>query len=299
MVGGGAKWLEDRISRDIKALGLESCIERFGSKLDVYPDYAASSVYLSTSRIEGFPMCSLEALCHGLPIVAYRLPQTELYRGNPSVEQVRQGDEAAAAAAIVRLLESPELPRLRDEARRSVQKFVDYDFRNAWREIIESLQSGRPCTAYVPTEEDYCLMRESLFTGIDAMRGRVGSYRRQLAERDRRLLAENEVSAKASAAVADLEKSLAEARSALDDAKKKGAADLRRKAAAEAALKRARGEVAALKASEAYRVGMAATWPARKAWGGVKCLRENGPAYTVKHFFGKIARLFGFRNVKW
>lgn len=52
-------------------------------------------------------------------------------------------------------------------------------------------------------------------------------------------------------------------------------------------------EVCALKASESYRVGMFVTWPARKACGGVKCLRENGLKYTVKHAVGKVVRLFG------
>ena len=58
-------------------------------------------------------------------------------------------------------------------------------------------------------------------------------------------------------------------------------------------------EVCALKASESYRVGMFVTWPARKAWGGVKCLRENGLRYTAKHLVGKVARKLGFRSVKW
>lgn len=57
-------------------------------------------------------------------------------------------------------------------------------------------------------------------------------------------------------------------------------------------------EVNALKASESYRVGMFVTWPARKAWGGVKCLRENGIKYTVKHAAGKVLRLFG-STCKW
>lgn len=57
-------------------------------------------------------------------------------------------------------------------------------------------------------------------------------------------------------------------------------------------------EVNALKASESYRVGMFVTWPARKAWGGVKCLRENGVKYTVKHAAGKVLRLFG-STCKW
>jgi hypothetical protein len=57
-------------------------------------------------------------------------------------------------------------------------------------------------------------------------------------------------------------------------------------------------EVATLKSSEANRVGMFVTWPARKAWGGVKCLRENGVKYTVKHAAGKVLRLFG-STCKW
>ena len=43
---------------------------------------------------------------------------------------------------------------------------------------------------------------------------------------------------------------------------------------------------------------MFVTWPARKAWGGVKCLRENGIKYTVKHAAGKVLRLFG-STCKW
>lgn len=54
----------------------------------------------------------------------------------------------------------------------------------------------------------------------------------------------------------------------------------------------------ALKRSEAYRVGMVVTYPARKIKGGIKCLRENGLGYTVKHMVGKVLRRVGV-NVKW
>lgn len=40
----------------------------------------------------------------------------------------------------------------------------------------------------------------------------------------------------------------------------------------------------------------AVTWPLRKAWGGVKCLHENGIGYTVKHAWGKVLRLAGVRS---
>ena len=42
-----------------------------------------------------------------------------------------------------------------------------------------------------------------------------------------------------------------------------------------------------------YSATFSVTCPARKAWGGVKCLRENGVKYTVKHAVGKVLRLFG------
>lgn len=71
------------------------------------------------------------------------------------------------------------------------------------------------------------------------------------------------------------------------------AADKARRAAA--SNSKLQKEVAALHGSEAYRIGMAVTWPARKTWGGVKCLRENGLKYTVKHAVGKVLRTFGSR----
>lgn len=42
-----------------------------------------------------------------------------------------------------------------------------------------------------------------------------------------------------------------------------------------------------------YYVTFSVTCPSRKAWGGVKCLRENGAKYTAKHAPGKVQRRFG------
>ncbi|MCR5414951.1 MAG: glycosyltransferase [Kiritimatiellae bacterium] len=38
------------------------------------------------------------------------------------------------------------------------------------------------------------------------------------------------------------------------------------------------------------------TWPLRKAWGGVKCIGDNGIVYTVKHAWGKVLRAAGVRS---
>ena len=45
-----------------------------------------------------------------------------------------------------------------------------------------------------------------------------------------------------------------------------------------------------------YSATFSVKWPMRKAWGGVKCLRENGAKYTAKHAADKVLRRF---DSKW
>ena len=66
-------------------------------------------------------------------------------------------------------------------------------------------------------------------------------------------------------------------------------------AAKDRRVERLSREVLELKHSEAYRLGMFLTWPLRKGWGGIKCLRENGFTYAIKHAVGKVLRLCGSR----
>lgn len=56
-----------------------------------------------------------------------------------------------------------------------------------------------------------------------------------------------------------------------------------------APFKRGCGDAAAMESID-YRIGRVVTWPARKARGGVKCLRENGLKYTIKHIAEKVLR---------
>ena len=334
MIGGGTKWLVDRVAREVELLKLKDCVEMTGAKTDVYGDYMESSVYLSTSRIEGFPMCSLEALCHGLPIVAYRLPQVELYRDNDSVRVVRQGDVNSAAEEIVDILKAPDIEARRARAKESVKKFTEYDYTRAWRRIFGMLAGHEKFADPGTTSEDQALMCDVLNDGIAAMRNRIGTLRQQVNVKDKQLLADKEAIAKATAASAELEKKLladkeaiAKATAASAEMEKKllaakaendrilsaanaewdkklrsvkaeadklrGACDVAKRRDREAqqalskvrlAAARAENEVSLLKHSEAYRVGMVITWPARKIWRLIGRIKElAGNKRTLKH----------------
>lgn len=97
--------------------------------------------------------------------------------------------------------------------------------------------------------------------------------------------AEKKKTDEAKVRIAELNERVAAAGAKIDSARRQTVADRMR-------IAQLQKEVASLKASESYCVGMFVTWPARKAWGGVKCLRENGIKYTIKHAIGKFRRLF-------
>lgn len=99
-------------------------------------------------------MVSLEALAHGVPVVSYALGNLDLYRDNPAVVQVPQGDCARAAEAIVALLRSDCLPELRERARASVGWVRDFDHVGFWREFLALFAKASPVgTCQAPSAE--------------------------------------------------------------------------------------------------------------------------------------------------
>ena len=319
VVGGGPESFLKAVKSTIAALGLEDAVFLAGEQKDVRPYYEKSSLYLHTSNLEGFPMAILEAAASGLPIVMYALPWLELVRGNEGVIQTPQSDLDAAAAAIVTVFSSPVRAAAMSRAnlRRSAV-FASFDITAEWRSILSDLEEGRLFAAGNAQSTDgnlealvaefmHCYNRGiSEMQIVDAARE---CERKRLSARVAQLEADNmklkDVVAKKTAELSASLKQRGVVWANREDLKRKFDAVLKRSAACEDELRRWKCKIAslsressALKSSEAYRVGMFVTWPARKAWGGVKCLRENGAAYTVKHAVGKVLRKFGSK-CKW
>jgi glycosyltransferase involved in cell wall biosynthesis len=69
IVGSGAKLDELIEIRDKLSLG--DRVNFIPSTNDIRSHYASASIYVMSSRFEGFPMVLLEAMCFGLPIVSF------------------------------------------------------------------------------------------------------------------------------------------------------------------------------------------------------------------------------------
>lgn len=75
IVGGGS--LKAKLEKAIDSIGLSDHIKVTGFVKDVQKYLLSSSIYVMTSRWEGFPMSITEALEAGLPVVAYDIPAME------------------------------------------------------------------------------------------------------------------------------------------------------------------------------------------------------------------------------
>ena len=83
------------------------CVRLLGHRDDVPRLLAAADFFALTSRHEGLALSLLEAMAHGLPVVVTDLPENVEAIGDAGVA-VPIGDEAALAAALLRLATSEE-----------------------------------------------------------------------------------------------------------------------------------------------------------------------------------------------
>jgi glycosyltransferase involved in cell wall biosynthesis len=94
-------------------LGIAARVTWHGWVANVTERYQAADLYVSASSREGFPNALLEALAHGLPVVATDCPSgpAEILAGGAYGALVAVGDDAALAAAILQALANRHDPQ--------------------------------------------------------------------------------------------------------------------------------------------------------------------------------------------
>lgn len=104
--------LRDRLSTQISDLGLSDRVELLGHRSDIPDLLAGADIFVLPSRHEGFGLAVVEAMAAGLPVVATDIPPfREILASGaqpPCAILVPPNDPAALAAALRRLIDSPE-----------------------------------------------------------------------------------------------------------------------------------------------------------------------------------------------
>lgn len=130
-----------------EALGLQGRVHLIGRVHDVFPVLAGASIFVLSSRVEGFPNALLEAMAVGLPCVASRCPSgpQEMIRTGIDGVLVEPGSVAALRLAISSLIDAPERrAALGAEARRTVESRFDLSrVGGEWDELLTSVAAAR------------------------------------------------------------------------------------------------------------------------------------------------------------
>ena len=125
----------------VRDAGLAACIEFVGEVNNVADYLRASSIFLLTSRYEGYCLALAESKAVGLPCVMYEMPYLTLTKGNRGIVSIAQKDAKAAAYAICDILnDEQEYNRLSNEALAHAKELCAYNYEAKWRDIFKSLE---------------------------------------------------------------------------------------------------------------------------------------------------------------
>jgi glycosyltransferase involved in cell wall biosynthesis len=103
---GGGKGI-GKLRRQAEELGIAGSARVMGFTSKLHKEFSDSSLYVMSSRKEGFPMVLLEAMSVGLPVVSYDCPTgpRDIIREGVDGYVVPDGDGDALAAAMSRLMD--------------------------------------------------------------------------------------------------------------------------------------------------------------------------------------------------
>ncbi|MFE3517099.1 glycosyltransferase [Streptomyces sp. NPDC059166] len=124
-------------------LGLDGSVEWRGRTDDVPGALAGSSVFVQSSRGEGFPLALLEAMASGVPCAAFDCAPgvREIVRDGEDGLLAPAGDIGALADRLLRLTGNPRMrDAMGDRARVNVQRFSEAEIIGRWEELFAFLE---------------------------------------------------------------------------------------------------------------------------------------------------------------
>jgi glycosyltransferase involved in cell wall biosynthesis len=128
--------------QQMKELGIDSgrC-HLNGPTADIQKEYVNSSVFVFSSRFEGFGMVLVEAMACGLPVVSFACPcgPKDIVKDGDDGLLVENGNLNALTASLIRLMGDADLRRrMAANGIKNVQRFSMMHIAERWKGLFES-----------------------------------------------------------------------------------------------------------------------------------------------------------------
>ena len=124
-------------------LGVDSnCCTLHGPTSNIRQQYQDSSLFVFSSRFEGFGMVLVEAMACGLPVVSFACPcgPRDIVKNGEDGLLVENGNVEALASAMVRLMGDESLRRkMSEKAKENVGRFSIEQIAQQWQKMYKEL----------------------------------------------------------------------------------------------------------------------------------------------------------------
>lgn len=137
--------LKDELLQQISENHLEKTIQIHPPTSDIIEEYLHSSIYVTSSRFEGFALVLIEAMSCGLPCISYDCPYgpSELIRHNENGILVENGNISKMANAICFLIENPNTREyFGKKARQDIDCYRPDNIMQQWNNLFNKITKG-------------------------------------------------------------------------------------------------------------------------------------------------------------
>jgi glycosyltransferase involved in cell wall biosynthesis len=123
-------------------LNIKDTVHFYPPTRNIQEKYKEASLYLMTSRFEGFGMVLIEAMVYGVPCVSFDCPHgpADIITNEEDGFLIENGDKEGFANAIIRLIENEDLRKdMGAKAKDNVQRYAPQNIITLWDEVFKDL----------------------------------------------------------------------------------------------------------------------------------------------------------------
>ena len=142
--------LRDALQQQVDETGLADVVTLAGPSRNLDEDFATASIFVMSSRFEGFPLVLLEAMYAGLAVVSFDCPTgpRDIIDDHRNGILVPAGDVEGLAAGVGEMMDDEDLRRRCGAAAvETARAYTMQAIGPQWDDLLQGLSAARPVSA--------------------------------------------------------------------------------------------------------------------------------------------------------